>query len=194
MNNPPTLPKRIPDEEKLLGPFSKRREVNIRWRYFTTEWKKVFPPLQTIVCGKENEESQKHLENKPSSAAARVDGLQDVFQDVQRLVGSPCKARNLTRRELRGQEPPSRCLTGHHSSRWLRRRFQQLLGRVPILISSNSGPNKEGLTVALSPGAISPSLRFTADRVPEATSADIEWFNIKSKSTKQEERLGDDTI
>ncbi|KAF8633034.1 hypothetical protein AX15_001624 [Amanita polypyramis BW_CC] len=182
LDNPPTLPRRTPDEEKLIGTFSKRREVNIRWRYFTTEWKKIFPPLQTIVCGKGSEELP---ENDSASVAARVNGLQDVFQDVQRLVGSPWKARNLTRRELSSREP-SLHLTGHHNSRWLRRRFQQLLGHIPILIStySNSGLSKKRLTVTLSPSAISPSPRFTAERIPEATLADIEWFNIKPKSTK----------
>ncbi|KAJ6627104.1 hypothetical protein B0H10DRAFT_1780292, partial [Mycena sp. CBHHK59/15] len=50
---PTTLPARAnpaSDDAWLLGPLSKRRETNIRWRYFVAEWKKVRTPLQVVVA------------------------------------------------------------------------------------------------------------------------------------------------
>ncbi|KAG1759002.1 hypothetical protein EDD22DRAFT_783169 [Suillus occidentalis] len=49
---PPILPERADPNSSdalILGPFSKRREVNARWKYFKQEWKKVLPPLQISV-------------------------------------------------------------------------------------------------------------------------------------------------
>ncbi|KAK2461621.1 hypothetical protein APHAL10511_006084 [Amanita phalloides] len=169
---PQKLPLRSASEVQLLGGFSKRREVNIRWRYFTAEWKKVFPPLQTIVC----KEDDADRETSYGSQWA------DVFQSLQQLVGPPLKARNLTRKELQRQGSLRTTpipLIRHHNSRWLRRRFQQLLGRIPILISPRPNSEHGQMAVALSPSAIGPSLRFSPDRVPDATPADIEWSNVK---------------
>ena len=155
LEHPPTLPARADstsEEVKLLGPFSKRREVNIRWRYFTAECKKVLPPLH-----------------------------QQTFEDIERLVGPLQKNANRTKRELRhhGALQPSQTHSVYHRSRWLRRRYQQLLGRIPVLNSRESSNTKPGHshTVALSPSALSPSLRFSVDRLPDATPTDAEWFN-----------------
>ena len=183
LDNPPTLPLRTASEVDLLGPFSKRREKNIRWRYFTAEWKKVFPPLQTI--GKKmNAEDRTNDHNLQFS---------NVFRDLQQLVGHPWKSRNLTRRELHNlgisHATPVPPTVQHHSSRWLRRRFQQLLGHTPILNYPHSGGTN--LTVTLSPSAINPCLRLPTDRIPEATSADIQWSNAMSK---HEQRLGNKTM
>ena len=179
LDNPPTLPVRTVSEMDLLGPFSKRREINIRWRFFTAEWKKVFPPLQTVGKQMNPEDPQ------------RDHGLQfaNVFRDLQQLVGHPWKSPNLTRRELHNigisRASPVPRTVGHHSSRWLRRRFQQLLGRTPILKYPRSGGTN--VTVTLSPSAINHSLRSPIDRIPEATSADIQWSNAMSN---HEQRLG----
>lgn len=45
---PPNLPAKFDPESaeaKALGRLSKRREVNLRWRFFTRETAKVYPPL-----------------------------------------------------------------------------------------------------------------------------------------------------
>jgi hypothetical protein len=185
LDSPPALPVRTASEVRLLGRFSKRREVNIRWRYFTSEWKKVLPPLQ--IVGKERSAEDEH----------KGDHLQfsDVFRDLQQLVGPPWKSRNLTRRErhnLGTSHIPLIARTAqYHGSRWLRRRFQQLLGRTPILNYQQSKPGSTEMTVTLSPGALGSHLRFPTDRMPEATLADIQWSNAVSK---QEEHLKNKTI
>jgi hypothetical protein len=185
LDNPPTLPVRTASEVELLGHFSKRREVNIHWRHFTSEWKKVLPPLQ--IVGKERNAEDGH----------EGDDLQfsNVFRDLQQLIGPPWKSRNLTRRELHNLGTSHTTLVSraaqYHGSRWLRRRFQQLLGRTPILNYQRLKSGSTKMTVTLSPGAISSHSRFPADRIPEATLADIQWSNAVSK---HEERLKNKTM
>ncbi|OBZ79295.1 hypothetical protein A0H81_00776 [Grifola frondosa] len=63
---PPKLPNRADptsEEARLLGPFSKRRQVNIRWRYFTQEWKKLYPPLQVTL---KEETSSGEVDGQPT--------------------------------------------------------------------------------------------------------------------------------
>ncbi|KAF8898926.1 hypothetical protein BD779DRAFT_48542 [Infundibulicybe gibba] len=64
LNSPPLMPARAnpsSEEARLLGRLSKRREVNIRWRYFTVEWKKIRPPLEVVVKDISHDQGSPHI-------------------------------------------------------------------------------------------------------------------------------------
>ncbi|KAG6855661.1 hypothetical protein H0H87_012347 [Tephrocybe sp. NHM501043] len=183
---PPILPLRAEpssEDARMLGPLSKRREVNIRWRYFTREWQKVLPPLQ-LVHGEEGPQ------DSLSQASVRTMGMQGsgVFEDVQAVAGPLAAPRPLTRKERLGMDirndcnpPPHR----RHPSRWLRRRYQELLGRLPVLTYSRTkcqkGKSFDKYSVSLSLNALAPSLRFDPSQFPEVESAsDLEWLKLGS--------------
>jgi hypothetical protein len=186
---PRTLPTRADpasDDARLLGPFSKRREVNIRWRYFANEWKKVYPPLQLVAndatCG--IHESVKNADLL--RAGIRGFGMQDkgVFEDVLSIAGPSSMPNNLTKKERQTANivsaPAAPSHRARHPSRWIRRRFQELLGRLPVLTYSRYETNKSGsYSVSLSPSAIANSLQTTVARLVEMKSVDDrEWLAL----------------
>jgi len=188
---PPTLPIQadpLSQDARLLGPFSKRREVNIRWRYFTTEWKKVHAPLQITVKHREG------VDNGTTNAElldVGVRGLglqaQGIHEDLEALVGPPEMPTNLTRKESRGAIKVSTEKPPRHPSRWLRRRYQELLGRIPILsLVRHPNDSSQGkYSVSLSQNALAPFLRTSSRRLIElSTLDDREWLalGIRQKS------------
>ena len=186
---PPTLPRQadpFSQDARLLGPFSKRREVNIRWRYFATEWKKVHAPLQIVHCeGVDNDTTNAgllHVGVRGLALQAR-----GIHEDLETLVGPPEMPKNRTRKESRGgikvtTEKPLR-----HPSRWLRRRYQELLGRIPVLSlvrHPNDSPQGK-YSVSLAQNALAPSLRTSSRRLVEVSTSDQEWIalGIRQKSS-----------
>ncbi|KAM6498457.1 hypothetical protein JOM56_006405 [Amanita muscaria] len=184
LSDPPTLPaqaKSGSEDALLYGTFSKRREVNIRWRYFTAEWNKVLPPL--------------HKQKEPQSTNHDRE-LQNtnLFNDIEQLVGPSQKPLNLTRRESQNQGVSPALMPTHsichHQSRWLRRRYEQLLGRIPILnytqrLDPKFNDYRTDITVTLSPRASRPSLRVSEDRISDATSRDILWCNSRKVNSTE---------
>ncbi|KAF8222123.1 hypothetical protein L208DRAFT_1324169 [Tricholoma matsutake] len=172
------------DDARLLGPLSKRREVNIRWRYFVNECKKVYPPLQVVV----NDPSRGVHEGVKDADLLRVGirgfGMQGcgVFEDISSVAGPLNMSKSLTRKERRNvnmvPEPASSHST-RHPSRWLRRRYQELLGRVPILTYSLGTNSSGSYSISLPRGALAPSLYLMAPRFPELKSIeDREWLAL----------------
>ncbi|KAH7910694.1 hypothetical protein BJ138DRAFT_982405, partial [Hygrophoropsis aurantiaca] len=139
---PPTLPERanpMSEEAALLGPFSKRREVNIRWRYFTKEWKKILPPLKISLEEHSLVEEAGIVKEPASPIDLRGIGFHDtnVLEEVLYLAGRPWERQQRTRRlKHNSNESTSPVISpfdGHLPKRWLQRRYQELLGRLPIL-------------------------------------------------------------
>ncbi|KAH0838166.1 hypothetical protein J3R83DRAFT_6417 [Lanmaoa asiatica] len=123
------------EDTALLGPLSRRREYNIRWRFFKSEWKKVYPPLQVSLQHPGNQSNTHIFSNHPLNF-----GFQNAvtFQELLALAGSPSslpdppsKQRRLQRINETSEINP---FDGSLPVRWLRRRYQALLGRVPLLI------------------------------------------------------------
>jgi hypothetical protein len=200
---PPTLPVRADpssEQARLLGPFSKRREVNIRWRYFSAEWRKVLPPLQLNlmeVMPTHNQVSATNDAAALSRAGVRGIGMQgaDVFQHVENLAGPSFIAKAPTRREKRimldnpSNPSPSLPPTETLPSRWIRRRYRQLWGRLPILtyFPANQGNGGSGkYEVSLSQSAITPSRN--RESLVEADAADMTWLkqdgSVKANSSR----------
>ncbi|KAJ7225699.1 hypothetical protein GGX14DRAFT_511982 [Mycena pura] len=156
---PPTLPARADpnsDEAWLLGPFSKRREVNARWRFYQSEWQKVRPPLEVMVdCARD---PVFHGGGPEDLRRAGIRGLPmqglGIFGDVESLASFPQHASSM--------DPPL--------PRWVRRRYRELLDRLPVLNYKISQNKESNYTVSLSPN------RLSKETHPEAESSDLKWM------------------
>jgi len=198
--SPPILPPRagcFSEEARLLGPFSKRREVNLRWRYFRQEWKKVLPPLQLSVkeiSSSFEVTSQSSDTHNTAGAGVRGVGLQGggILEEAQNLAGPAWKPLSTPRRARKG--PVSETLdpsdespfTTSLSTRWLRKRYQDLLGRVPVLTYSfkqrkddedNRGSAGQ-YEVTLAPSAMSSRIRYGANRLPLMDESNLLWIQL----------------
>jgi len=169
---PPILPERADpnsSDAKILGPFSKRREVNARWKYFRQEWKKVFPPLQVSL----SPDQDVGLECGGDSISSRIRKIgfegTPVLEELVRLTTNP---RYCSQEGFYGRLP----------NRWLRRRYQELLGKLPIL--TFIPPHEDvtvrkpgGFVVSLAPNAL--KARAQGRRIPNATDDDVAWNHHK---------------
>ncbi|ESK98066.1 dna repair protein rad5 [Moniliophthora roreri MCA 2997] len=173
---PPTLsPRAEPssEEARTLGPLSKRREVNTRWRYFVQEWKKIYPPLDVIVRDATNG-SESSSRAAVSQANIRDVGFQGqhLLEEIEALVGPSYHSRPAPRR---GEEstPSGR----ERLPRWLRRRYQALLARLPALVYTHNPSKSTGkYSVELSTNAISNRTRDQPCRQPELDTENLAWY------------------
>ncbi|KAG2056995.1 hypothetical protein BDR06DRAFT_211616 [Suillus hirtellus] len=157
---PPILPERADpnsSDAQILGPFSKRREVNARWKYFGQEWKKVFPPLQISVLPSRKVGDQGSDLGTPTAVRKiSFDGT-TVLEELVQLTTKP---KNTSGAFLQ--------------RRWLRRRYQELLGRLPILTFISAQTKKPGgFSVSLAPNAL--KARSQGRSLPCATDEDVAW-------------------
>ncbi len=110
-----------PRSARLLGPFSKRREVNIRKKYYRKEQiPKVLPPFE--ITG----ELPDGLVYEPMPDGHRV-------TDIEAMVASALPYETRHERKLRlGDANPVKSMKDQMRlpSRWLRRRYRQLLAAV----------------------------------------------------------------
>jgi hypothetical protein len=99
----------------------------------------------------------------------------NIFKEIEEIVGPVATSRPVTRRE-RGAASSS---TPRHPSRWLRRRYQKLLGRLPALIYTYDPkhPEKQGkYTVQLPINAIHSDLNPSANRRPLVDDLNLAWL------------------
>jgi len=171
---PPTLPERAEptsEEARLLGPFSRRREVNIRWRYYVAEVKKTYYPLEVT---KPNGVSE--------TTRLRETGAEELglLKEVEQLAHSGHMSPPVPRRqrgqaaELRDSENPLKhsAFDSPLAERFLRRRYRELLSRIPILMPDSNG--KYGGRTSLSPLSLSNASRMW--RVGQASEEDVDWI------------------
>lgn len=189
---PPLLPPQADPkstEARLFGPLSKLREVNIRQRFFKTQWKTILPPLEvTVRTGGQGSTTDW---DDVKRAGIRGVGLQGagVFRELQILAGpvgqSPPKPRR-QRQTINGLESdndsPPEPTTPPAPNRYLRRRYREFLRSIPILKytppadKSASEPNRKGrYHVALAPNLLSTNSR-APHSLPEADAVDIAWL------------------
>ncbi|KAK0478329.1 hypothetical protein IW261DRAFT_1565312 [Armillaria novae-zelandiae] len=197
LETPPTLPSRADptsEDSKLLGPLSKRREVNIRWRFFTQEAAKVYPPLEVQA---------KMFSNTPADASpvtireARIRGFgfqeQGLLEDIHGIVGREKQGlRPVTRRELQamkkiGQAPSPPA--ARHPSRWLRRRYQQLLGKIPQVTYTYQSGKDGRYGVSLSNQSLAVSV-VPVHQYGEVDSAALAWYNKAELEDSQKPDTG----
>ncbi|KAH9857959.1 hypothetical protein C2E23DRAFT_864963 [Lenzites betulinus] len=200
--NPPSLPARANPESpeaRALGPFSKRREVNIRWRFFQQELQRTRLPLQVAVneptvSGGVWSASRNTDVDALARAGVRPVGLQHsgVFEEIESLACPPSKLRHSADRASSAglTEHPAPSLDSHLPVRFLRRRYQQLLARIPMLVFKPPSPKPSGtqpgrFEVALSPNAAKrsgPAHRIAGD-------TDLAWIRcaqaVKGSASKK---------
>lgn len=172
---PPTLPERAnpsSEEARILGPFSKRREVNIRWRYHTGEIQRTYYPLElTVPQGSSNDHN------------LRGTGLEKLglLNEIEQLARSPIQGRPLPRRqkssgaanvEIHTTEPCRNKFDSPLPPRFLRRRYRELLGRIPILCPDKTAPYRA--RTMWSPLALVSKERNV--QYGSATEEDVNWI------------------
>lgn len=146
---PPALPARAdPNSEdaRLLGPFSKRREANIRWRYLTNFRDKMNAPILSsevdILSYQARHASKPLSKRQQSNATAHMQ-----FSDNIKNLGKP------------------RRITG----RFMRRRYEELLtAGVAVAQGVNNEGRVEWITrqpsgLAKKPSATEEDLRWVID-------------------------------
>ncbi|OSD03300.1 hypothetical protein PYCCODRAFT_1434717 [Trametes coccinea BRFM310] len=199
LDHPPTLPPRADPnspEARALGPFSKRREVNMRWRFFQQKVQKVAFPLQVVL--EELPQSGGSASVKTDSASlARVGirsvGLQDsgVFEEIEALARPPSKDRHSSKNDASSEassEKPKPTFESHLSTRFLRRRYQQLLSRIPVLSytlrTTPTGAQVGKYQVKQSPHAVK---RYAPVHVT-ASETDVAWLQLAERSQGKKSR------
>ncbi|THH19987.1 hypothetical protein EW146_g1282 [Bondarzewia mesenterica] len=197
LTRPPNLPPRAdPDSEeaRLFGRYSKRLEVNKRRRFFANQWRTVKPPLEITVkhVGDKRAASESSEVDAVTHAGVRGVGLQGagIFQELKMLAGPVGRTPPMPRRQrqllqsLTGapvHDPPPQPSA---PTRYLRRRYRELMGRIPILTytppskkpSTDSDDSQRGkYTVSFDSNAIITHGR-TFPRIPQADAIDMAWI------------------
>ena len=196
--SPPTLPTRArpsSEDARLFGPFSKRRDANIRWRYFSLNWKRLYPPLEVSVKQQGTLEASSK-EDALLGARIRGVGMQTAGQldEIKSLAGPASEKPPAPRRIDQIYLPRTRTSTSGQQSlpnRFLRRRYRELLGRIPVLTytyvpggsvtSSNAYPTGK-YEVTLEHNAISPYVRQGTVHSQELDAVDLAWFERENGS------------
>ena len=172
---PPILPARAdpssPDA-RIFGSFSKRREVNIRRRYFASEWKKVFPPIELQV--------RPDSQGKKQSVKKIIPGFGmriGVFADIEKTIAT-LKVHPLPRRERSSEQDHSKAgIKAGHPSRWLRRRYRSLLKRLPILLYNPSENSEQSGSFSVQQSELSlPPYQRPIPYLPEVDSTTLAWL------------------
>jgi len=182
--NPPVLPARADpssSDARIFGPFSKRREVNIRCSYFASEWKKVFPPVEVHV-GPDASTSQ----NKKQSVKQVIPGFGmhiGVFADVEKTIGTLNAPRPLPRRERSSEQGNFEIgIKAGHSSRWLQRRYRSLLNRLPMLLHNPSDDPQSSGSFSVQRSELSlPPYQRPISCLSEVDSATLAWLEAPVK-------------
>lgn len=188
------------EEARLLGPLSKRREVNLRWRFFDAAWDKVLPPLQVVVhtqSAKWETLGTSTSRDDIAKAGIRPVGLQDagVMEELVEMAGPAFKTAMPTRRQRqtlveRGVEPPLPPPKGP-LPKFIRRQYGLLLSRIPVLrylrrTGEGVPPGANGkYEVSLVPNALVRAMRHHRERLPQADEVDLAWIEAaNTKATK----------
>lgn len=184
--NPPKLPDRAiqrdSEEARLVGPFSARREINIRWRYFSEEIRKLYPPLEVFQDGSQELAHRTHDFTDYGFQHKMVQHIVDL--SGRSRLRNPTIPRRGKRCDILGTpvDVKQRREMSPLPTRWLRRRYRELLHTVP-LVSQREGINGD-LTydIRQSPNALGESTKTTISRIGNAKVIDLEWIT-KSQTT-----------
>ena len=180
---PPSIPAERLDpnspESRILGRFSKRREVNARWRFFLNELQKTRYPLQAVLAqpaASGDGEERKTDEASLTCAGIRSIGLQGsgVFEEAETLACPPALVPLENSTAAGGSTDKNQCprprFESHLPQRFLRRRYQQLLAQTPILTCHISPRSKQADAIQELNVSLSRPGRYTVSVSPNAPS------------------------
>jgi hypothetical protein len=195
--HPPKLPDRAihrdSEEARLLGPFSKRREVNTRWRFFSEEVRKIHPPVEV---------SQEGLTGQTQGTShdfAAYGFKGEMVRHITELSGpnhSPTIPRRERQRILSNETQLATSTTSSYQvekskkagalpTRWLRRRYRELLHTVPLVSQRPRKDKGIGYSIKLSSNALGEHTKATMARIGVAKSTDLEWIEKASAQAGQ---------
>lgn len=190
LHQPTNMPSRADptsEDARLYGPLSKRRQVNIRWRYFSHNWKRLYPPIEIPHQETRSTPSQ---EGSAPDAGIRGVGLQGVglLEELKMLAGEVSQRPITPRRidSVYGPKSPSNASDrGPLPNRYLRRRYRELLGRIPILTRTNDPGGQKTATeanarskyeVSLATNALSQRVQHEVVHSSEVDAVDLAWL------------------
>lgn len=166
--HPPTLPARADpqsEDAKLMGPLSKRREVNLRWRYWKEQIAAARVPLQSLA-GKEADE-EKRVKWDPE----RLFEILERASTVPQISSSSTPSTSPVLAASTKHSPPSKF---PRSARFLRRRFAEVLAQTPIIKTSNEGR----VSVTISPKGIDTSERRSRVYAGQPSGESLRWMEL----------------
>lgn len=194
LQHPPILPKRADptsDDAKVLGPFSKRREVNLRWRFFDQEMSRVQPPIEVSrthaikehrpldsPAGKSTIwERDTGSSKQPTPPPVGFQGT-SVFRDLE-AIASPIPNAQKGAVDPTHRDPAHNTPSASTLNRFIRRQHRKILAKIPILTYSKPPNTPTGnYQVSLSPLAYSDTLVRLTSAVPMADEADLAWLRL----------------
>jgi hypothetical protein len=191
-------------DAELIGPLSKRREVNILWRAYTHEVSKAIPALELGI--QEGPRNAAPISKSPDDLARhglRSLGMQGsgLIEDCVAISRSTHEYEPMTRRqkihlEKNGVNTSNALLNEGRMPRFFRRRYQSLLSRLPVLTyhprdrdsqdkkdRKNSNIKDSEYSVGLHPYAIMPGVRFKVPFTRPVSATDLEWIKDSPSST-----------
>jgi hypothetical protein len=203
------MPQKMPErgrpgtrDAEFLGALSRRREVNVRWRAYTSELGKVLPALELGGAAPADLDR----------SGVRALGLQGagVLDEIAAIAKSTHEYEPMTRRqkvylEATGVDTSNALPVTGRPPRFLRRRYQSLLSRIPILtyhpphegVKNAAKDAKDGKTAGKKDGKVSkdgrydvnihphatlPGVRFKSARTREVSASDLAWINLPAPS------------
>lgn len=136
LHTPPALPERAvnrnSEEARLLGQFSLRRTKNIHKRFIREEMKRTLPPLELSRTRPDVSSIPSTTINDDIALGATPVGLEgtNVFKELERLATPPPPP---IPRRARSSSIPSSTESSQYQTRFMRRRFREILAETPIL-------------------------------------------------------------
>ncbi|KAG8835310.1 hypothetical protein FRC17_004092 [Serendipita sp. 399] len=146
--NPKTMPARADptsEEARLIGPLSLRRMKNIHRRFFVEQTGRILPPLEVHTPISINDQ----LKNGTYVPRTRLEALKPM--EMLQTLASPNPMYSPPSRSTEEDRIPisltprrsSKLRLGGRSSRWLRRRYRELLASIPAVNVWNPSESSE---------------------------------------------------
>ncbi|KAG8973407.1 hypothetical protein FRC05_008798 [Tulasnella sp. 425] len=174
--NPPILPARAnpgSEDARLLGPFSKRREVNLRRRHWKEQVAAARVPLQSLAECEEN--GNKRIKWDPE----KLFSMLERAATVPPKFSSPTFCPSVSISPSPIQNPPPTKFP--RPARFLRRRFAEVLAKTPIIKTSGDGR----MSVTISPKGIDTSERRSRVRAGAPSEESMRWIELATTIGKE---------
>lgn len=174
-------------DAKTLGPLSKRREVNLKWRFFEQETAKVRPPIEVSrvhatqtstsldkPVGTTTVEGNMARQTPPAVGFQGTSVLRDLEFIASPNPNVPKRTENLSLPNRTNDTSPTSTV-----NRFIRRQHRKLLGKIPIITYFKHPNSPVGrYQVSLSPLVHSGPATRLASAVPTADDADLAWLRL----------------
>ncbi|KIO29726.1 hypothetical protein M407DRAFT_163428 [Tulasnella calospora MUT 4182] len=166
--HPPNLPARADpqsEDAKLMGPLSKRREVNLRWRFWKEQVAAARVPLQSLAGTEADEKAQVRWDPEK---------LLETLERASTVPPGSSSSPSPTSYSWAASTKNSPSSKFPRSARFLRRRFAEVLAQTPIIKTSNEGR----MSVTISPKGIDTSERRSRVYAGQPSRESLRWIEL----------------